>query len=386
MSSLCFVCNSDQAGHYMPGLHPDQKSIKFCSQECQEKLWNTLSTQRKESIIDDSNPDFHGMHTTESGLSIEIYTNDKKMMRNDPYHHRSFIGVEFDVVKRSDKGSGRRAKGEDRNELNTGEPKNTKLGTVIGVYDGHGGDRVVRFLTGENKKKLSMNRDLKNLIGDDITYLNNDKQVKKFFVDWDKKMYQELGENRDKSGGSTATIAMINRADVLNMAWVGDSEAIYYIVGDDKESLHTVPHKPNDKEETMRAEKKGLGVVGGRVAGVLAVSRAFGDFQFKHDFSLQKEGQKKYDPDGPISVIPSTLIGNQGKKIPSDKESYLVMASDGMWDFVTKKDVINTIKENTGNVKKIHDQLNIKLLRKSQQEKIDRDDTTIIVLRFLPKK
>jgi protein phosphatase 1L len=81
----------------------------------------------------------------------------------------------------------------------------------------------------------------------------------------------------------------------------------------------TTDHKPNSKEERQRIEKAGGVVVWAgtwRVAGVLAVSRAFGDRPLKQ------------------YVIPTPDI--QDEWLSHDDE-FLILASDGLWDVVSNQ-------------------------------------------------
>ena len=70
----------------------------------------------------------------------------------------------------------------------------------------------------------------------------------------------------------------------------GDIEVIFMNVGDSREilvinnelTMTTEDHKPTNNEEKERIIKAGGYVSGGRVDGDLALSRAFGDFQYKN--------------------------------------------------------------------------------------------------------
>jgi serine/threonine protein phosphatase PrpC len=55
--------------------------------------------------------------------------------------------------------------------------------------------------------------------------------------------------------------------------------------------LLTIKHKPSDPSEKERVEKNGGHVIFGRVLGSLAVSRAFGDIEFK--FPYNKGGKHR---------------------------------------------------------------------------------------------
>jgi serine/threonine protein phosphatase PrpC len=111
----------------------------------------------------------------------------------------------------------------------------------------------------------------------------------------------------------------------------GDSRAV---IGT---GASTVPlsedHKPQDDIERMRIEKAGGTIQWKRVDGDLAVSRAFGDFQYKTRPDLPPEEQKvSCEPD--VRVHKRTL-----------KDDILLVACDGLWDVFSNSDAIEFARE-----------------------------------------
>ncbi len=105
---------------------------------------------------------------------------------------------------------------------------------------------------------------------------------------------------------------------------VGDSRALLII--NNKIQIETKDHKPNDEDEEERIKKAGGFVYSNRVNGRLAVSRAFGDYEFKNnkDFK-QEEQQVTAEPD--IYRYKFKL-----SKLNKKKHSFLVLGTDGIWD------------------------------------------------------
>merc|ERR1719263_462298 len=83
--------------------------------------------------------------------------------------------------------------------------------------------------------------------------------------------------------GCTATVALVRRSGSglrLHVANVGDSRALAI----DNARGHarvSQDHRPSDESEARRVRQDGGFVQMGRVSGVLAVSRALGDFSLK---------------------------------------------------------------------------------------------------------
>lgn len=123
---------------------------------------------------------------------------------------------------------------------------------------------------------------------------------------------------------------------------MGDSHTIAFVV-DPKtrkviEKYGTVEHKPNLQEEIQRINQAGGCVLSSnsksevpRVAGILALSRAFGDYSLKLPFNKSKGNW--------VSNIPDTI----GPLSMKDKEFYVVSGSDGVFDQLGDEQVINIV-------------------------------------------
>lgn len=120
----------------------------------------------------------------------------------------------------------------------------------------------------------------------------------------------------------------------------------------------SVDHKPNNKEERERIEAAGGVVVWAgtwRVAGVLAVSRAFGDKPLKR-----------------FVISTPHLHEEQLRK----EDEFVVLASDGLWDVLTNEEVAGLVKD-------IHDaEAAAKKLTEEAYGRGSMDNITCIVIRF----
>lgn len=205
---------------------------------------------------------------------------------------------------------------------------------MFGVFDGHGGDQVAEICR-EVLVKLYVEaaRDT-NVRGEALRIaLSN----------LDAYAYQIMQTNALRSGidsrdlessnymkvGSTACVVLVNSNGTLDVANIGDSRAI--MIDSDGEAVIdlTNDHKPGTPSERERIQREGGFVldVGGidRVMGNLSVSRSIGDWYLRPWVSA--------DPD----INAKTYHAN-------GKNNFVVIASDGVWDVMTSREVANILK------------------------------------------
>jgi serine/threonine protein phosphatase PrpC len=209
------------------------------------------------------------------------------------------------------------------------------------VYDGHGDDSVSEWLS--------------NFLGErflaHVTNHNDTKTaITELFVDIDKQIYQELfDENSGKSPGSTATLAFVNKkTGKLYVINLGDSKTIV-IKSCKKVVLETKLHKTCSSKERNRVIKSGGYIYSrGYVSIVpetsneefkprLAMTRAFGDVWWK------KDKTNNFSPtDGPVCAIPQI----QEYDLDPNKNYKIVLGTDGLWDYLDNKRVIELCQKN----------------------------------------
>jgi len=205
--------------------------------------------------------------------------------------------------------------------------ENKKLNNInfFGVFDGHGGKLVSRYLK-ETMPDFFISKFEKNLY-------NNDKYITKYF----NKVYQLIHTNLQKEhpiaavrSGSTACVGILFK-DKKNdkQLWilnVGDSRAIKCNKNNIAEQL-SLDHKPNCPYEKERIEQLGGTIKydgsDWRVKG-LSLSRAFGDLD-----SLPY-----------ITYLPQIY---KYKVAPTDK--FIIFACDGLWDVLSNQDAVEYINE-----------------------------------------
>jgi len=242
-----------------------------------------------------------------------------------------------------------------------GSDKNMNNVNFLGVFDGHGGKLVSKYLK-DNLPTYFVKKFKKNI------YLHRDKfskYVNEVFDVIQNKMKTEHPRVINHCG-STACIT-IHYVDVeknKNFLWVvntGDSRVI--LINKDGIAMQlSKDHKPNSPEEKFRIEQ-----MGGKISfdGVdwrikdLSLSRAFGDIECT-----------PY-----VTHLPQIY---QYKISSGDK--FLIKACDGLWDVISTQDAADFILELLH--KKIKGNY-AKLLAEHALVKGSYDNVTVIVYFFV---
>jgi serine/threonine protein phosphatase PrpC len=179
----------------------------------------------------------------------------------------------------------------------------------VGVFDGHGGDRVAKYCA-ENAPKLMS----------DILRLNPD------IPSAIRTLYRKLDEDCKEFGetcGCCAAIAIVTR-DRVWFSNCGDCMIVY----EDKDGIHWGSQDHKVDKETHRLQSLG-GLIThwdgcARIFGTLNIARSIGDWNLK------------------TYVISDPFVTSV-----NIKESGLVsfsLASDGLWDVMTKDDYVSNLK------------------------------------------
>ena len=149
-------------------------------------------------------------------------------------------------------------------------------------------------------------------------------------------------------------------------------------------------HKPDDAPEKNRIVKAGGEVIEGRVNGMLALSRAMGDFDYK-PVNPPKDAQPSWFLNNHmVTSYPDVVV----KPFHKDVE-FIVLACDGIWDCKSSDEVINYYKQTLPSsgtcLKDIHN-TNHNLLEEicpntfeemRQNDGIGSDNMTVIIVDFL---
>ena len=183
--------------------------------------------------------------------------------------------------------------------------------SLFGIFDGHGGNDVVKYI----KNRLP------EIIKANITKNNNYDSIENNLTSSFHKIDEELKFYDSEHTGSTATILLF-QDNIVYCANVGDSTA--FIVYDNFIKKISIDHKCTDPKEEERILLNGGKITKNRVMGQLVLSRCLGDLYCK-----------KYG----VSNIPDISVNKLEGNV-----KYVVVASDGVWDVVKENELLQLSK------------------------------------------
>ncbi|XP_053625016.1 uncharacterized protein LOC128683413 [Plodia interpunctella] len=144
--------------------------------------------------------------------------------------------------------------------------------------------------------------------------------------DEDISMTEEPGND----SGCTAVVALL-KGNELFVANAGDSRCI--VCREGKAIDMSIDHKPEDAPELERITKAGGKVSNdGRINGGLNLSRAIGDHSYKQNKDLGAKEQM-------ITALPDVKT----LTINPEKDQFMVLACDGIWNFMSSQDVCDFV-------------------------------------------
>ena len=203
----------------------------------------------------------------------------------------------------------------------TGEEPPQNGAAFFAVFDGHSGATIAQFcgaMLPHFVVSTPAFRDgrLKDALRD-------------AYVDIDKHLSQHPTYRNDRSG-CTAVSLLVTRDELL-CANAGDSRSVLCRGG------RAVPlsfdHKPTLPLEKKRIERAKSVVHNRRVNGVLALSRALGDFSFKRRPFIPWEEQA-------VTCVPDVVA----LQIERGADEFVVVACDGIWDVMSNEAVVGFVR------------------------------------------
>lgn len=235
-------------------------------------------------------------------------------------------------------------------------------GAIFAVFDGHCGTKCAQLCAANIVHWLCQSD----------SYLQGDYARGLFdaFIHGDASLRASLG--RDTSGCAAIVTLIVGK--MLYCASAGDSRAM--ICRNGEAVVLTEDHKPTLSVEKKRIELSGGFVMNGRVNGVLALSRAFGDFPLK-DEALAPQHQA-------VTVVPSVATVELSKY-----DEFLVVGCDGIFEKKNNEEVVyfvrNAIRRqrelgHTADMSKVCEELMVDCLGPAHNLKGSDNMSAIVVL------
>ena len=205
--------------------------------------------------------------------------------------------------------------------------------TLSAVLDGHGGARVAAYaaprLAGHLRAHLAPCLDsLSSASAVDTAAV--EAGVVAAFLAADADIENNMSPAHCDAAGSTVNALLLTPHHYV-CGNAGDSRLIVVREGGEVEKL-SHDHKPESDEERGRVVSAGGRVVDGRVEGILAVSRAVGDFDFKQAGELDAAHQA-------VTAKPDVIVA---PRRPTDR--FLIQACDGIWDVVSDEEAAELVQ------------------------------------------
>lgn len=290
------------------------------------------------------------------------------------------------------------------------EPSGTNYSAFC-VLDGHAGDRVSQYVVKNLPLRLKAEIEKINSKNESQDKERSEDEIEKDIINAlynaHKNVDNEVMEAAKSAivkwkDGSTAITVIMENADKLYIANIGDCRAVLATLSDsntkmssqqqqsssssssssqtkdtNEEENHSViikneqkklnaialsnDHHPSVKEEADRIKKCGGFVSAGRLMGMIEVSRAFGDLRFRNS-----------------GLICEPEITTH--KINKGNDKFFIVASDGIWKVVSNELAVNLVSdwlEKETDVQSVA----LKLIQKAH-EMGSTDNATVIIVVF----
>jgi protein phosphatase 1G len=284
---------------------------------------------------------------------------------------------------------------------------------VFGVFDGHGGKEISKFVSNHFMEELLKNKNLPSDMSLALkeTFIKMDEIMQtKEGVEELKKYSRQSKEEDDLQSkneppnsqmnflsalmpqkdpdaddiymrtGCTACVMSVDETNKkIYFANAGDSRVVFCKKGVAEEGSHD--HKPELESEKNRIYKADGWISEGRVKGNLNLTRGFGDLEYKQNKNLKPEEQM-------ITANPDIKIIDYDKDV-----DFAIIACDGIWDCLSNQEacdfVSKRLKDNPDiKISKIVEEMLDSIIAKDlyNESGVGCDNMTCIVVVFKKEK
>ena len=235
--------------------------------------------------------------------------------------------------------------------------------TIACIFDGHSGWRTSQYLTQHFAPLLISNEKFYNSKTLEAAVLET-------FVTVDANVCNMLRHEEDGSGATGVVAIYDGRKHRFTVAGVGDSMCVVSR-GGKAVTLNKQHRLHNNDPEIQRIVKAGGQVKNSRVNGILAVSRAFGDTQFK-EF---KENKTADTEKSLVIAVPDITT-----EIITSGTEFCILASDGLWDMMSPQVAVSFVVyklQKNGDLQKAAKELCLEAIKRGSI-----DNVTVLILAF----
>eukprot|EP00916_Digyalum_oweni_P020301 GHVL01033839.1.p1 GENE.GHVL01033839.1~~GHVL01033839.1.p1 ORF type:complete len:275 (-),score=38.95 GHVL01033839.1:1011-1835(-) len=208
--------------------------------------------------------------------------------------------------------------------------------SYFAVYDGHGGRECAAFVQNVLHKNLTSRIKAALLPVAPTHYTDISEKcvaivplcLRLAFKDTDDSFLLKMDAKSNSCGCAAVVVVVIG-----NHVWCancGDSRAVLCRGG--KALQLSRDHRPTELDEKKRIEDAGGFVSYSRVLGRLAVSRAFGDYDYKQHVPPHNDPLVISEPE-----IRSTSL--------TDNDEFLLLACDGLFDVFETQEAVTFVRE-----------------------------------------
>ena len=235
---------------------------------------------------------------------------------------------------------------------------------LFAVFDGHGGKEAAKVAE-EVFGQILVNEP-------EFKAGNYEKALYNAFLKTDQEVLKRSESDHFNNGCTACVVLLVGKR--LYTANLGDAEAVLGVTKPKEKGCKPLPlstkHNPTDESEKKRIEEAGGQVVCGRINGILAISRSFGDMEFKYPYN---KSMKDF-----VSPIPALQMTPIGKNNP-----YLIVTCDGLYEKMDYDELVTLTHETfEKQKKKINMDEIAKTLVTTSLEKGSMDNHTAIVVHF----
>ncbi|KAG2760952.1 hypothetical protein PC129_g9044 [Phytophthora cactorum] len=252
----------------------------------------------------------------------------------------------------------------------------------VGIYDGHGGEECANIL----------HEQLHTWIFKSPESSLSVKDLQDCFESLDASVCDYLLHKDDLSGSTATGLILrpaVNGNILLTIAHVGDCRLVLGKRDGNTVEL-TQDHRLTLEAERERVIQLGGRVVNNRVNGVMAITRAFGDIEFKgmlnlHQGNSGSSGFGRAFRDTGTEKVPPLLTAKPDVhelELNSRDDAFLLLACDGLWDVLTSEEATAIFRDRV----ELHGDLQLAAHELAQEgiRRYSNDNITVIAILLQP--